>query len=308
MLVSDLIAKYLESGEVPTSQRKDYLLLEALVRASLPELACETMNANNWMVLKWAAHSGNWVTMKGRVSQGWARAYLNAQIRRFQLVFRWGAEMQLIPVSVWQWVQTFRPVRRGSTLAKEYEPITAVEWSDVLAVKRHVSPLIWDMIRVQFLTGMRTNELVRLNRRELKVISDDAWLFSPRDHKMSRLKPKVIAIGTEAIRILKTYWPQDEAAPFFTKLGGVPLTKVAYAAKVKRGVHRAIRHSNAKYWHPHQLRHARAKIVDETMGREAACALLGNSPTAAAIYTERNIALAIQAAQNAVQPELTLNT
>lgn len=46
------------------------------------------------------------------------------------------------------------------------------------------------------------------------------------------------------------------------------------------------------YWHPHQLRHARATLTRDVYGEEGTQAILGDSPEATKRYGERSLALA----------------
>ena len=50
-------------------------------------------------------------------------------------------------------------------------------------------------------------------------------------------------------------------------------------------------------WHPHQLRHSKATLVESQFGREAAANVLGDTIEVADIYADRNIAQMIEIAR-----------
>lgn len=70
------------------------------------------------------------------------------------------------------------------------------------------------------------------------------------------------------------------------------------AAKGRMKMNRThAKNAGLHYWHLHQLRHSRATITNNDLGTEASSAQLGHSIKVNAVYSERNLRLAMEVAE-----------
>jgi integrase len=174
-------------------------------------------------------------------------------------------------------------------IAEPNKKVMPVSIEDMEAIRPLVTDLIWDVLQIQYHTGMRISEVANLNTGEIER-HEDFWLFVPAEHKTAhRSKSKVVAIGPKAIAILQKYW-----RPGF--LFGDERQRRRLVANVQQRLRRAGK-TTSRPWHCHQLRHTRATEVKKINGLEAAAAVLGNTISAANIYAERNTQLAIEMAK-----------
>ncbi len=140
------------------------------------------------------------------VLRGWSRKHINAQIyRSAQDMFVRGVESELVNPEIVSALREVSPLRKGKTTARETEDIGPVDWNDVAAVLSFVSEVVSDMIQLHWLTGMRSDELTRMQRSKIEI-KKPIWLFVPQKHKTESIgKKKVIALGPNAQRILSKY-------------------------------------------------------------------------------------------------------
>lgn len=146
------------------------------------------------------------------VQRGWARVYVNRQTRRVVGLFKWAAQFELVPVEYYERLRIIEPLARGRTVAPETERIEPVDDELVNAVKLHVAPQVWAMIRLQQLTAMRPGEVVLMRGVDIDM-SEDLWRYRPHQHKTEwRGHDKIVYIGPRA-RELVAAWlkpnPQD---------------------------------------------------------------------------------------------------
>jgi integrase len=96
-----------------------------------------------------------------------------------------------------------RGLRAGRTEARETKPVTPVPDAHIEAIKDHVAPIVWDMVQVQLLTGMRPGEVVLMRPLDIDT-TGVVWHYRPLTHKTEHHgKPRVVAIGPKAQRILR---------------------------------------------------------------------------------------------------------
>ena len=146
---------------------------------------------------------------------GWTRKQVNDQIGRLIRIFAWGVEEQMVPPDVVAALREVRSLRKGKTIARESRKVTAVTWSIVHAVQPYLSPVVWDMVCVQYFSGMRSAELTRLTERDLDR-SDSVWVYRPPGHKTDYLDlDKIICFGPRAQKILTQHFNADPDAFLF---------------------------------------------------------------------------------------------
>lgn len=147
----------------------------------------------------------------------WSRPYINRQVNRIRRVFRWGGSREMYDgAAVVGNLALLEPLLIDETDAPEPEPVEPVAREDVDRVLPFLMPVVRAMVEVQWLTGMRSKELVEL-RPEWITEGNGVWIYKPPKHKTSwRKKRKIIVIGPEAIKNLATYRPPSPDATFFS--------------------------------------------------------------------------------------------
>lgn len=136
---------------------------------------------------------------------GWSRQHINAQVNKIRRMFRWAVSREFVESSVYAALLTLEPLAEGQTTAHESKHIEPVEWRHVERIFPFVTPIIADMIRLQCLTAMRSDELTAMNVSEIDF-NDDVWVYWKRKHKTKRhKKKKFVCLGPQAQLILRKY-------------------------------------------------------------------------------------------------------
>ncbi len=242
------------------------------------------------------------------IDAGWARSTINGQVGRLRAIFRWGVARELVGSEVHQRLAALAGLRRGKTTARESDRIEAVAEADVRAIAPHVAAPVWAMVRIQWLTGMRSGELVILRGQDISF-GADAWTYRPATHKTDhRGHDRTIDLGPQARAVLADWLTgEPEAYVFRPPRGPGCRDGTHYRAKppggrtgrrlgerytpvsYRRAIVRACRAAGIEPWTPHRLRHSFAERVRESYGIEAASAALGHrSVDVTEIYAARN--------------------
>lgn len=254
------------------------------------------------------------------VDNGGSRRYCNDQANRIKRIWKWGVENEWIRPEALVALQAVQPLRAGKSTAAEPKVIKPVAWKHVRAILPHVSPTIAAMIRIHWLTGMRSDNLCRMRAMDI----DRSWVYRPKQHKGSHRGQKLqIPLGPMAQKILAPFLKRLANSYLFTPAESIawhrskrkrravskkkPVTRAKRIREVaprynSRTYRRAILHgcdrAGVPHWHPHQLRHARGTRIRRRYGLEAAQATLGHaSMEATQIYAERNFSLAARIAK-----------
>ena len=115
------------------------------------------------------------------IAAGNSRRYINQNIGRLKRMFRWGVSKELIPVEVYQRLQTVAGLKKGKTDAVERDTIMPVDEVTVAATLPHLKPIIADMVQIQLLTGCRPGEVCSMRRNEIDR-SNKVWSYRPDSH------------------------------------------------------------------------------------------------------------------------------
>lgn len=249
------------------------------------------------------------VVRERMVEAGLARTNINHHVDRVRRCFRWGASEQLVSASVLTALKTVPGLRKGKTEAKEARAIEPVDDRWPMETIKFLPAPLAALVRVQMLTGMRSDELTSI-RGEAIDTTGDVWLYQPEHHKNAwrakdgqPKKPKIIPIGPQAQAVLKPFLRDGYLVTPALCSRQRDNFRERYEA---HSYHQAIRHALRKAakngvlirgWHPHQLRHLRATVTRRLYGVEGAKAELGNTMQATEIYAERSVELAVRIAR-----------
>lgn len=261
------------------------------------------------------------------IEAGWRRKSINTQISRVKRMFRWAAEHELLPGSVWHALSAVGGLRRGRSAAKESEPVRPVSAAHIEGIRIAVSAQVWAMIEVQRLSGMRAGEVTIMRPADIDR-TGDVWLYRPSDHKTAHHgHERVVCLGPKAQNVLKPFLFRAADAYCFSpaeaeadrrrrihaerrtplscgnrpgtnrrkrprKQPGERYTTQSYGRAIAEGC----RKSGVPHWTSHQLRHTAATDLRRAFGLDAARVVLGHrSPAVTDIYAEIDLAKAVDA-------------
>jgi integrase len=143
-----------------------------------------------------------------------ARSTINGHIGRIKRIFRWGTENELVDAKVFHSLQAVAGLRRGRSAAKETPPVRPVPEQDIQAVLPHVSPQVAAMIRLQYLTGMRSGEVMIMRGCDLET-RGKTWKYTPSTHKTEHHGiERIIFLGPQAQAVLAPFLKPGDAFLF----------------------------------------------------------------------------------------------
>jgi integrase len=268
------------------------------------------------------------------IADGLSRTTINARIHRVRRVFRWGASMELIPVSVVAALNTVAALQRGRCSARESPGVRPVEWQRVEATLPHLPKPVAAMVEIMRYSNCRAADVVLMRPREI-TRSQDVWEYRPARHKnqwredMSATHQRIVVLGPKCQEILRPFLdrspdaylfsPQESRAAYQAQRAARRTTKVTPSQRKRRAksnprraprdhytvntfqqtVRKTCQKIGVAAWTVLQVRHTRATDVRALYGLEGAAASLGNTVEAAQIYAEKNQVLARQIALEA---------
>jgi integrase len=151
------------------------------------------------------------------IETGWVRSAINKQVARIRHVFKWAAENELLPASVYHGLAAVSGLRLGRSDAEESDGVEPVELSDVEAVLHHVSRQVGAMIRLQLACGCRPGEAVIMRTGDIDR-TGPLWVFRPRQWKTKHLgtgHAREIYLGPRAQEIVTPFLRLDPNAFIF---------------------------------------------------------------------------------------------
>lgn len=148
----------------------------------------------------------------------WARKLINRQVKRVVRMFKWAARQQgLYPAAQVFELMVVEPLKAHRTAAKELPRVAPVPHERMQQVVGTLSPVLRTMVLVQYYTGMRSGELVKLRPVDLDQ-SGDVWQYTLAEHKTEYItdEAKVIYIGPAAQKLLTPYLDRSPHAFVFS--------------------------------------------------------------------------------------------
>jgi integrase len=258
------------------------------------------------------------------IEAGRCRPVINKDINRIKRMFRWAVEHELVPVAVYQALQTVAGLRRGRSGAREPVPVGPVSDEHVKAVLPFVTAPVAAMIQLQRLTAARPGEITAMRPCDIIQEEDDVWVYRPVEHKTEHFNAvRRLLLGPRAQEILGPWLDRDPATYCFSPAEAVaarnarsrvnrksPMTPSQAARKPKPNpkrsagarydkdsyrwsIRKACLKAGVPIWHPNQLRHTAATEIRAKYGLEAAQAILGHAKAdVTQVYAERDLAKA----------------
>ncbi len=235
---------------------------------------------------------------------------VNDRVNIIKQCFRWAVENEFCDSSVYQALQTVRPLQPGRSFVKSGKKVKSVPLEIVEQTLLHLSPIIADLVRFQLHSGMRSSEMLKLRLCDIDM-SRPIWRYNPQDHKTAwKQKERVVFFGPRCQEILGKYLErvgndterylfsakdameehrQKRAAERKTKpqasrqnrppkenpkrTPGDKYRRESYRTAILRACDRA----GVEPWFPHQLRHLAGTLAREVEGLDGSQHFLGHS-------------------------------
>ena len=251
--------------------------------------------------------------------QDWSRAYVNRQVQRLCQMFRWAAEQELLPITLYHSLKAVPGLRAGKTAARETSGVKPVPLEVIQQTLPHLPPVVQAMVQIQLLGGMRPGEICILRPIDLDT-TGEVWTYRPARHKTQhRGKDRVIYLNRQAQELLTPFLDVAPDAFCFSpavaeqerqarrraqrqtplspaqerrrpeanrrRAPGPHYTRLSYATAIARACAKA----EVRVWRPNRLRHTAATLVRARFGLEAAQLLLGHARCdVTQVYAEAN--------------------
>ncbi len=196
-----------------------------------------------------------------------SRSYINAITRRVKTSFRQARRMGLVErETVIDLCESVAPVPAGHATVKETLPVEPVADHYVNAIKPHVKPMVWALVQVCRLTGMRIGEVLAM-RVNMIDRSQDPWVYDLGiNHKTAQRRyAKRVMLRTDVQPIIAPWLEKAMGAHEVnaTLWPSVGKSGVYLRSSVRDAIVAACRKAQIPEWSTHQLRHARGTEVFE---------------------------------------------
>ena len=255
------------------------------------------------------------------IDRGWKRKTINERIGHVRRIFKWGAEEDLLPAHVFMELKVMGGLKKGRSACRESEPVKPVSIEIVNKTLEFCQPIIADMAKIQYLSGMRPGEICALRACDIDR-NEDVWVYDFKDHKTAHHgHERTIWFGSRAQAILTSYLIDAEGNPekyLFSPREAVRFANIEKRQKRKtkvqpsqknrakknpklrpgdryevksyrRALQCAAEKAGVERWSPNQLRHTRATEIRKEYGLEAAQIILGHEKAdVTQIYAERD--------------------
>ena len=130
------------------------------------------------------------------------RTQVNKRVGQIKRMFRWAAEEQLAPPSVWYGLQAVMGLKRWRSGARESEPVRPIAEFWVRKTMGFLPPTVAAMVELQMLTAMRPGELCIIRPMDVDR-RGKVWLYTPASHKTAyHGHRRVVPIGPRGQAIL----------------------------------------------------------------------------------------------------------
>jgi len=145
------------------------------------------------------------------------RQAVNGHVTRIRTVFSWAAEDELIDPAHPRRLECVRPIRKGRVAGlRESRRRPTVPWEHVAAALGFMPKAVAAMVQLQWLTGMRPEEVRIMRTGDVDTAPDlagaggDVWLYAPARAKTDHLAsadeaPRIVALGPQAVEILRPW-------------------------------------------------------------------------------------------------------
>jgi integrase len=274
------------------------------------EFGPEQLLAVRQSLIDYRYGSGN---QQGEETRGnrYHRPEINRVINQLHRMWGWGVGREITTEAQCRRLKEVKPLRAGRSDSPEPIKRPRVTQEEFDRVLEHTNPVVGDMLRLLWLTGMRPGEVCRM--RPVDILHDDeaCWLYIPGrdkgpvgDHKTAhRQRVRAIPLAGDARRIvaarvedfdsldpvfspaeaveayMKKKFPTDKVADRTGQAPTHPMIKPGkmYAgSSLNNAVKRACKQAGVDKFTPYDLRRSAATRIRATLSKDAARLLLGH--------------------------------
>lgn len=265
------------------------------------------------------------ILQKAWIAKPMAKATVNMYTSYIVRLFEWASRYEYVSPQVWHGLQSVGRIKERHAV-KPTKIVRTVDWSQVEAIRSHIAPVLWAVIQVQWFTGMRAEEVLRMTPGQIDQAN---WCYSLTEHKTkAHMNEKLVFLGPQVRAVIEPYLkdrpadmplfsPVEAQAQRYQKMRAERKTKVqpSQKSRAKQSPARrpGLRYQNTSYfrairaaceragiepWSSHQLRHSKATIVRKQFGLEGTQLTLGHkSIKTSEIYAEPDMELAKRIAE-----------
>lgn len=276
-------------------------------------LKADQFTTNELRKVRDAMVTGSWMNAKElaynqshRLPVGWCRKVCNRQITRIRTVWRWAEDQGgLVPKGSWEHLRALRQIPKTDKRVRQTADRRPATWEQVQAAIGVVPLAVAVMLELQWWSGMRPGEVVRMRAGDLREDGPDGtWLYRLDAHKNDWREGRTeddVTLGPECQRVLRPWLDAARArgpdAYLFppASRGVGHYREEAYT----RCVARACARHGIPHFSPYQIRHAAKQRVTRALGLDAARAQLRQKSIGATdgYARQRDLDLAAEAAR-----------
>ena len=109
----------------------------------------------------------------------YTRTSINRLVNQIRKMWQWAMAREIVPASSAQRLKEVKSLRIGRTTARDKLKRAAVTEEELDKVTKHISRVVGDMLRLIWITAMRSSEVCRM--RPFDILRDDksCWLYIP---------------------------------------------------------------------------------------------------------------------------------
>ena len=203
------------------------------------------------------------------------RNVVNRRIVRIRTIWRWAERKKLVPAGSYSHLLTLRGLSlHDARLTIHPRPRIRLSESQIFTIADRAPAVVGDMLRLQYLTGMRSSEVRTMRIGDMDRVE---WIYRPGTHKMAhRGQTRVVPLGPECRTILEKYLDRPSDQFIFRpsrkrRPGNVCYTSCTYSQAAAR----AAKLIGIDGFRPYSLRHAAKQRLTRLYGLDVARAVLG---------------------------------
>jgi integrase len=159
-------------------------------------------------------------TIQGAMIQSQLRhRVINQRIGYIKRLFKWGSEQELIAPVIYHGLICVRGLSYGEMGVRNSEPVKPVPEEHVRAILPFLPPTLKAMVELQWLTGMRSGEMVAMTGIEI-TSSGEVWCYRQTEHKTARFgRDKVIPLGPRCQKLIRPFLRLNPRESIFSPKG-----------------------------------------------------------------------------------------
>lgn len=149
------------------------------------------------------------MALQAAMAKRYCRNTTNAHVGRIRRLFRWASKQEIVPPSLYHGLLAVDSLQRGKSTARETEEVQPVPREQIELLLPFLTPVVRTMVLVQYLCGMRPQDVCRMRPIDLDR-SGPIWLYTPPKHKNAWRGHKLIkAIPAPAQQLLEPYLDRE---------------------------------------------------------------------------------------------------